>query len=107
MGIENIEKHRNYLTEHRVDVGWSSRFKAMEDMFIKIATGEGTGEMKEKLFKLNKPEKDLLENFMHVKNNALLWQKTTMDANGRSTVLTEDGRPLIAGDGWKLGRLAA
>ena len=27
-------------------------------------------------------EKDLLENFIHVKNNALLWSKTTMDANG-------------------------
>ena len=44
-------------------------------------------------------EKDLLDNFQFSKNNALLWQKTTMDANGKSTVLTEDGRPLIAGDG--------
>lgn len=55
--------------------------------------------MKEKIFKLNKMEKDLFENFQTVKNNHLLWGKTTMDANGKSTVLTDDGRPLIAGDG--------
>ena len=65
----------------------------MEDQFIKIAKGDGNGEMKEQIFKLNKMEKDLLHNFQIVKNNALLWQKTTMDAHGKSTVLTEDGRP--------------
>lgn len=95
----NIEKHRNWLTEHRCDISHSSRFAILEDQFIKIAQGEGTGEMKEKIFKLNKVEKDLLDSFATVKNNALLWQKTTMDANGKSTILTEDGRPLIAGDG--------
>ena len=95
----NIEKHCQWITEHRNDISYSSRYAQMEDQFIKIATGEGTGEMKEKIFKLNKMEKDLLNNFQTVKNNALLWQKTTMDANGKSTILTEDGRPLIAGDG--------
>jgi len=95
----NIEKHRNYLTEHRNDIGFSSRYAQMQDQFIKIAQGEGAGELKEKIFKLNKMEKDLLDNFNTSKNNALLWQKTTMDLNGKSTCLTEDGRPLIAGDG--------
>lgn len=95
----NIEKHRNYITEHRNDISYSSRYAQMEDQFIRIAQGEGTGELKEKIFKLNKMEKDLLDNFQTVKNNHLLWGKTTMDVNGKSTVLTEDGRPLIAGDG--------
>ena len=95
----NIEKHRNFITEHRCDISFSSRYAQMEDQFIKIAQGDGAGELKEKLFKLNKMEKDLLDNFQTVKNNALLWQKTTMDLNGKSTVLTEDGRPLVAGDG--------
>lgn len=80
-------------TEHRNDISYSARYAQLEDQFIKIAQGEGTGEMKEKIFKLNKMEKDLLDNFQTVKNNALLWQKTTMDVNGKSTVLTEDGRP--------------
>lgn len=95
----NIEKHRQWITEHRNDISYSARYAQMEDQFIKIAQGEGTGELKEKIFKLNKMEKDLLDAFQTVKNNALLWQKTTMDANGKSSVLTEDGRPLIAGDG--------
>ncbi|MGV8961784.1 MAG: hypothetical protein ACOH2V_00115 [Candidatus Saccharimonadaceae bacterium] len=95
----NIEKHRQWITEHRNDISYSSRYAQMEDQFIKIAQGENTGEMKEKIFKLNKMEKDLLDSFQIVKNNALLWQKTTMDANGKSTVLTDDGRPLVAGDG--------
>lgn len=65
----------------------------MEDQFIKIAKGDDNGIAREKLYKLNKMEKDLLQNFQVSKNNALLWQKTTMDSNGKSTVLTEDGRP--------------
>jgi len=95
----NIEKHRQWITEHRNDISYSARYAQMEDQFIKIAEGDGAGELKEKIFKLNKMEKDLLENFNTVKNNHLLWGKSTMDINGKSTVLTEDGRPLIAGDG--------
>jgi hypothetical protein len=95
----NIEKHRQWITEHRNDISYSSRYAQMEDQFIKIASGDGAGDLKEKIFKLNKMEKDLFENFQTVKNNHLLWGKTTMDVNGKSTVLTEDGRPLIAGDG--------
>lgn len=89
----NVESHRNYLTEHRNDISFSARYAQMEDQFIKIAKGEDNGAAKEKLFKLNKMEKDLLQNFQVAKNNSLLWQKTTMDSNGKSTVLTEDGRP--------------
>lgn len=91
----NIEKHRSWITEHRNDISFSARYAQQENQFIKIAQGEGTGELKEKIFKLNKMEKDLLDNFQTVKNNALLWQKTTMDVNGKSTVLTEDGRPKL------------
>lgn len=95
----NIEKHRNWITEHRNDISYSARYAQMEDQFIRIAQGDGTGELKEKIFKLNKMEKDLLDSFQFVKNNHLLWGKTTMDVNGKSTITTEDGRPLIAGDG--------
>ena len=91
----NIEKNRQWITEHRVDISFSSRYAQMEDQFIKISSGEDTGAMKEKLFKLNKMEKDLYNSFETVKNNAMLWQKTTMDKNGKSTVLTEDGRPKL------------
>lgn len=95
----NIEKHRNWITEHRNDISYSARYAQMEDQFIRIASGDGAGDLKEKFFKLNKMEKDLLTNFQQVKNNHLLWGKSTMDKNGKSTVMTEDGRPLISGDG--------
>lgn len=95
----NIEKHRNWITEHRNDISYSSRYAIMEDQFIKVAQGEGNGKAKEVIFKLNKMEKDLLDNFQTVKNNHQLWGKTTMDKNGKATVQTQDGRPLIAGDG--------
>lgn len=91
----NIERHRSWITEHRVDISYSSRYAQLEQQFIKIANGDGNGEVKEKIFKLNKMEKDLLDSFQFVKNNALLWSKTTMDANGKSTVQTEDGRPKL------------
>lgn len=95
----NIERHRQWITEHRNDISYSSRYAQMENQFIKIASGEGAGELKEKIFKLNKMEKDLFDNFQIAKNNHNLLGKTTMDVNGKSTVVTEDGRPLIAGDG--------
>lgn len=94
----NVESHTQWITEHRNDISMSSRYSAMEDQFIKVSKGEGAGK-EEQIFKLNKPEKDLLDNFQTVKNNHLLSGKTTMDSNGKCTVLTEDGRPLIAGDG--------
>ena len=90
----NVENHRQWITEHRNDVSFSSRYAQMEDQFIKV-----TSEKDEQIFKLNKVEKDLLDNFQTVKNNHLLSGKTTMDSNGKCTVLTEDGRPFIAGDG--------
>ena len=95
----NIEKHRTWITEHRCDIAYSSRYAAMEDQFIKISKGEGAGELKEQLFKLNKMEKDLIDSFQFVKNNGLLWNKTSMDVNGKSTIMTEDGRPIVIGDG--------
>lgn len=44
-------------------------------------------------------KKVLLDNFMEARNNNLMWQKTTMDANGKCTLHDRQGRDLIAGDG--------
>ena len=95
----NLERQRTWITEHRVDGTMSSRYDALEDQFIRIAKGETSGKPEEKLFKLSPLEKDVYENFKVAKNNALLWQKTTMDPNGKAMLHTPDGRPLIAGDG--------
>jgi hypothetical protein len=95
----NVEKHRTWIKESRVDISMSSRYDAFEEQFIKIAKGEGAGNLKEKIFKLNKAERDLLDSWYAAKNQGLLWDKSTMDANGKCTVFTDDGRPLIQGDG--------
>lgn len=96
----NIEKHRGYITTHRVDVSYSALFAAMEDQFISIAEGKDNGHLKETLYKMNKKEKDLLNSFLEVRNNGLLFNKTNVDKNGKSTIVDPDtGRPVYIGDG--------
>lgn len=95
----NVEKMRTFIGEIRNDVAMSSRYDAFEDAFIKISKSEPSDITKEKIFKMNKAQKDLLLSHMEAKNNGLLFQKTTMDANGKCTAFTADGRPLIVGDG--------
>lgn len=96
----NIEKHRGYITTHRVDLSYSALFAAHEDVFISIATGKDNGKLSESLYKMNKKEKDLLENFMYVRNNGLLFNKTNVDKNGKATIVDPDtGRPIYIGDG--------
>lgn len=95
----NVEKHRTWIKESRVDISMSSRYDAFEEQFIKISNGETGGELKQKLYKLNKAERDLLDSWYNNKNQGLLWDKSTMDANGKCTVHDHEGRPLIQGDG--------
>ena len=96
----NLERHRNWITEHRVDIDYSSRYAAHEEAFVKIANGEEGGAYKEVIFKMPKVEQVLLNSFMEARNNSLLFAKTTMDENGKCTVHDpHTGRPLIAGDG--------
>lgn len=67
----------------------------MEDVFLKVANGEDTGAYKEAIFKMPKIKQQLLESFMDVRNNSLLLQKGTMDVNGKSTVIDQQGRPQL------------
>ena len=82
----NVEKHRNWITEHRHDISYSARYAAMEDVFIKISNGEGAGDYKEVLFKMPKVKQVLLQSFMESRNNSLLFSKSTMDENGKCVV---------------------
>jgi len=95
----NVETHRNWITEHRVDISYSSRYALTEETFVKIANGEDNGDYKEAIFKMPKVKQQLLDDFMNQRNNSLLLAKGTMDANGKSTILDRQGRPIIAGDG--------
>lgn len=82
----NIEKHRNYITTHRNDDSYSSLYAAQQDVFIKIGKGEGTGELKETLYKMDKVEANLLKNFLYGRNNMQLFAKTNVDKNGKASI---------------------
>lgn len=96
----NIEKHRNYLTTFRVDDSQSALYAAHEDVFLKIAEGKGDSMEKEGLYKMTSMEKNLMENFLLVRNQGLLFNKTNVDINGKATIQDPDtGRPVYIGDG--------
>ena len=67
----------------------------MEVHFISIAKGDG----KEFTYKMLGAEKVCLDSFMFSRNNADLFAKGSVDANGKSTLSDELGRPIIATEG--------
>lgn len=96
----NIERHRNYITTHRVDDSYSALFAAHENTFISIAEGKDQGSLTETIYKMDKKEKTLLDNFLYVRNNGLLFNKCNVDVNGKPTIVDPDtGRPIYIGDG--------
>ena len=96
----NVEKHRNYITTFRNDISWSSLYAAHEDVFIKIGEGKDQNSLKEVTYKMNKKEKELMENFLTSRNQGLLFNKTNVDVNGKATIVDPDtGRPIYIGDG--------
>lgn len=96
----NTERHRGYIMTHRVDDSYSALYKAHEDVFISIGKGDGNGIKKEAIYKMNKVEKNLLENFLYVRNNALLFAKSNIDKDGKPTISDPDtGRPIYISDG--------
>lgn len=54
----------------------------MENTFISIGKGEGNGNLKETIYKMDTTEKNLLRNFLEVRNNGLLFNRTNVDKNG-------------------------
>lgn len=95
----NAQKCRQWLTEIRCDIDASSRYEALEQTFIKLSRGSDANGWESKIFAWPEKKRILLDNFMSACNNAMLWQRGTMDANGKATVTDRQGRPLIAGDG--------
>ena len=91
----NISKMRNYITTHRCDDSFSSLYAAHEDTFISIGQGKDNGKLSETIYRLDKKEKALMESFMYVRNNGLLFNKCNVDANGKPTIFDPDtNRPI-------------
>ena len=91
----NVERMRTHIATHRCDIDMSAMYKPMEDIFIQI----GKGDKDDPVYKMNTAEKDCLDSFMEVRNNALLWGKTNMDESGKPKIYDEDGRPIVSSDG--------
>jgi hypothetical protein len=90
---------RGYISTHRNDASYSALYAAYEDRFIKIADDKD-GKEKETIYRLDKLEKNLLENFLTARNNALMFGKSNIDANGKPTIVNpEDNRPIYMNDG--------
>lgn len=52
------------------------------------------------MYKMDKLETNLLKNFLTVRNNGLLFNKSNVDKNGKPTISDPDtGRPIYIGDG--------
>lgn len=95
----DLEKHRTYISTHRCDVDASAQYLAMEDVFIQIGKGEKGGK-DDPWYKMNKMEKDLLDSFIYVRNEAALRGKSNMDSTGKPKLYEpETNRPIISSDG--------
>lgn len=96
----NTEKMRNYMTTIRVQDTYSAKYALMEDTFIKIAQGKDQGNLTEKIYKLDPMKKNLMDNFLYVRENMMLLAKGTVGVDGKSTLSDRaTGRPIMIGDG--------
>ena len=97
----NVEKHRGYISTHRVDASYSALYAAQEDVFIKIAEGKDQGSMTETIYHMDTVQKNLLENFLTARNQGMLFSKGNVDPVTRKpTIVDPDtNRPIYISDG--------
>lgn len=87
----NVEKHRGYISTHRVDASYSALYAAQEDVFVKISEGKNQGDMTETIYRMDTVQKNLLENFLTARNQALLFSKGNVDpTTGKPTIVDPD-----------------
>lgn len=91
----NIARHRNFITTFRCDDSYSALYAAHEETFINIAEGKDQGSLQETIYKMEKKEKVLLDNFLYARNNGLLFNKCNVNpVTGKPTLQDPDtGRP--------------
>lgn len=95
----NAESLKQWITEIRCDIDFSTRYEDMEKSFIKLSKGDESGRIQSRIFEWPEKKKLLLDTFMATRNQGMLWQRGTMDENGKATITDRQGRPIIAGDG--------
>lgn len=87
----NVEKHRGYISTHRVDASYSALYAAQEDTFVKIAEGKDQGNLTETIYRLDRVQKNLLDNFLIARNQGMLFSKGNVDpTTGKPTIVDPD-----------------
>ena len=74
----NIEKHRNWITTHRVDDSRTALFASLENVFVSVKEGKNPKKMKETLYKMDTMENNLLKNFLFVRDSGNLDRKSVV-----------------------------
>jgi hypothetical protein len=97
----NVEKHRGYIQTHRFDASYSALYAAQEDVFIKIAEGKSSDKMTDTIYHMDRVQKNLLDNFLQGRNQALLFSKGNVDPKTeKPTIVDPDtNRPIYISDG--------
>lgn len=94
--VSNTETHRNYISRQRASVDWSGDFAMQEDVFIK--TGKDP-KATSSYYKMNKKEKDCMDNFLLSRENNCIFSETNYDVNGKCLDQDDHGRDIPMGDG--------
>ena len=64
----SVSKFRNYMTMFRNDISYSEHYKLHEDVFLKIATGDGNN-MKETIYHMDNGLLEVKNGKMHFTRN--------------------------------------
>lgn len=86
----NIEKHRNFISRHRVGDSISGDFAKLKEKYLEHA---GV------FFKMSTMEKDLLDLLFLSFENSMLLGHGNFDDRGNALIQEEDGRPIPMGEG--------
>lgn len=86
----NIEKHRNYISRHRVGDSRSGDLAVLQDVFMEHAG---------MYFKMDDFEKQLLDLFYLSRERSFVFAKTNYDLLGRCMLQDDEGRDIPIGDG--------
>lgn len=97
----NVEKHRGYISTHRADASYSALYAAMEDVFIKIGKDDKNGKISENIYRMDTVQKNLLETFLTMRNQGLLFSKGNVNPEtGKPNIVDPDtGRDIYISDG--------
>ena len=92
--------HRGYITTHRNDADASSLYLIEEDTFVKVS-GDKKNPANDGIYKMNKIQKNLLENFLTARNNSLLFSKSNVDPKTGKPTISDPatGRAIYISDG--------